>query len=183
MTDTTEDHALDPDIEAIRARAAAADAAAQPIPPAESTGTVAASEAATASPVPTFTQELAGMMFALGNMAAMRFPSLKAIYTKENCDHAAGDIAPALEQLGWTFTGGAGMVYIKAGGALIMLTLATRDAVMHDLALEKKALAPNPAPGSAGAVKPADASVEAPIAPGPGVHAQVALYGLNPSDS
>ena len=112
------------------------------------------------------------MMFALGNMLAMRFPSLKAIYTKANCDQVANDVAPACEKLGWTFSGGDGMVYIQAGGAVLMLGLATRDAILHDLEQEKKKSA---APGAPPASSTPPAPGEAPVAPGPLVHDQMRL--------
>lgn len=168
---------LSPELEAIRARAAAADAASTPpVVAAEAqaggSGAVAGNVPAAAAPAPTFAQELAGMMFALGSMCAMRFPSLKTIYTQENCNQVANDVAPACEKLGWTFTGGDGMVYIKAGGAVLMLAVATRDAVLKDLAQEKIAAAANgaqpndrsPAPGGE------------PVSPGPVVHDQMRLY-------
>jgi hypothetical protein len=142
---------LSPDLEAIRARAAAADGSAQPSAETanEEQGSAGASSAEPEIP---FAKRLAGDMLAIGNMLAMRFPSLKVIYTPENCTRSAEDMAPALEKLGWTYPADVGgLIYAKAIAAGGMMLLATREAIIFDIAKEKQAAAASSSAASPGA--------------------------------
>lgn len=122
--------------------------------------------------------QLAGMLFMIGQAGAMRFPSLATVYTEEKCKAHGAAIAPALEKLGWTLNAGESMIFLTAAGSAIMLLVETRNTVMQDLKAEQSAKQLQQASQQATPESIAAANQQAAgQAPETAVHPQMALYG------
>jgi hypothetical protein len=122
------------------------------------------------APEPSQADQIAGILIAVGQAGALRFPSLGKVYTEEACKAHGAAMAPALERLGFTLKAGETMVYLGAAGSLIMLLYQTRTAVLEDIKAERGVAAVEVAP------TPTPATKEAAGAPAQTVHPQTALY-------
>lgn len=77
--------------------------------------------------------ELTGIIFAAGNILAVKFPSLGKVYTEERSRTVAKSLNPIFEKLGWNISGGDFAIYLGAIVAVGMLVKDTKDAVLVDL--------------------------------------------------
>jgi len=158
--------------------ALAADADAADLAGADNAAPGATVDQAPQAPELSQADQLAGMLFMIGQGGAMRFPSLAKVYTEEKCKAHAVAIAPALEKLGWTLNAGESMIFMTAAGSAIMLLVETRNVVMQDLKAEQSAKALQQASQQATPETIAAANQQAAgRAPETAVHPQMALYG------
>lgn len=128
-----------------------------------------------AAPAPSQADQLAAILLTVGSMGSMRFPSLAKVYTEERCKAHGEALAPALERLGVSLNHGETMMWIGAGGSVLMLLIETRNAIIADLKTEQAEQGAKPAAPIPGQVV-ASAPAADPAKPADGVHAQMGLY-------
>lgn len=99
-------------------------------------------------------EEMAVVMFTAGQILAMKYPSLAAVFALDKCRTVAAQINPLFEYYGWKFTlTGVVGLWLNSLGALVMLGMEVRAAVMQDMAeaLRKAAEQQQTEPTPAGA--------------------------------
>ena len=88
-----------------------------------------------AKPARTAAEEWADVYYTFGELAGVRFPRLRGVYTQERCMAVQEKLDPIFERNGWNNIQAMGTVmqYIMAGVAVIMLGKDTAEAIKADL--------------------------------------------------
>jgi hypothetical protein len=80
-------------------------------------------------------EEMAVIIFTAGQVLAMKYPSLAAVFTIEKCRTVAAQVNPLFVYYGWKLSlGGLVGLWLNSMTAIVMLGMEIKEAVARDVA-------------------------------------------------
>lgn len=80
-------------------------------------------------------EEMAVIIFTAGQVLAMKYPSLAAVFTIEKCRQVAEQVNPLFEYYGWKLSlGGVVGLWLNCLTTIIMLGMEIKEAIARDVA-------------------------------------------------